>query len=171
MRTLIVVESHWGNTGDIAHAIAEGLTGSGRVDVVNVDDAPMELAGVDLLLVGGPTHAFTMSRPASRHDARMRGAASTPSRGIREWLALVEDAARDVQVALFDTRVASLKALPGSAAAAAARVVRSAGIPLTQRPTSFYVEGMTGPLVAGELDRARAWGRAFVVEPLLAPSA
>lgn len=121
MRTLIVVESHWGNTGDIAHAIAEGLTGSGRVDVVNVDDAPTELAGV--------------------------------------------------QVAPFDTRVASLTALPGSAAAAAARVVRSAGIPLTQRPTSFYVEGMTGPLVAGELDRARAWGRAFMVEPLLVPSA
>lgn len=67
----------------------------------------------------------------------MRGATSTPSRGIREWLALVEDAARDVQAALFDTRVASLKALPGSAAAAA----------------------------------ARAWGRAFLVEPLLAPVA
>jgi hypothetical protein len=24
---------------------------------------------------------------------------------------------------------------------------------------SFYVEDMTGPLVAGELDRARGWGR------------
>lgn len=162
MRTLIVVESHWGNTEEIARAIAEGLAGSGRVDVVRVDDAPSDVTGVDLLLVGGPTHAFSMSRPQTRDDAQRQGATALSGTGVREWLARIDASARATQVALFDTKVAIMRHLPGSAAMAAARVVRSAGIPLTQRPTSFYVEGTEGPLLPGELARARAWGAAFV---------
>lgn len=43
---------------------------------------------IDLVVVGGPTHAFSISRPQTRADAvekgAQKGAAET---GIRKWLA------------------------------------------------------------------------------------
>jgi len=84
MRTLIVVESQFGNTKRIAHAIASGLEGSGRVDVVGVDDAPGELPeDLDLLVVGGPTHTFSMSHEQTREQAHTDGATGSTT-GIRE---------------------------------------------------------------------------------------
>ncbi len=70
MKALIVYESQFGNTEKVARAIAEGVATSGRVEVVAVDTAPTVLPDdVDLLLVGGPTHVFSMSRVQTRADA------------------------------------------------------------------------------------------------------
>ncbi|WP_416952551.1 flavodoxin family protein [Nocardioides sp. T5] len=77
MTALVVHESHWGNTRQVAQAIADGLADShgGPVQVVDVAAAPSPLPdGVDLVVLGGPTHAFSMSRPATRRDAHDRGA-------------------------------------------------------------------------------------------------
>jgi flavodoxin len=56
MSSLVVYESMWGNTKTVAEAVAEGI---GRdVAVVHVADAPVLVpSDVDLLVVGGPTHA------------------------------------------------------------------------------------------------------------------
>ena len=82
----VVVESMWGNTRAVGDAIARGL--GGGTTVVDVADARVGLpAGVSLLVVGGPTHAFSMSRTATRRDAVQHGAApGHERRGIREWL-------------------------------------------------------------------------------------
>jgi flavodoxin len=70
MRALIVVESWFGNTRAIAGAVAEGLGGFMTVDVTEIGDAPARVApDVDLVVVGGPTHAFGMSRPSTRRPA------------------------------------------------------------------------------------------------------
>ena len=86
MTTLVVHESMFGNTRTIAMAIAEALPRP--VVVTCVAEAPHPLpAHVDLLVVGGPTHAFSMSRSTTRHDAVAQGAATADEeRGIREWL-------------------------------------------------------------------------------------
>lgn len=160
--SLVVVESHWGNTERIAQAIAAGLRTAGDARVVRVDDAPTCLDGIDLLVIGAPTHAFSLSRPETRADAIVKGAGVPSATGIREWMARIEADARRLQVATFDTKATQVRGLPGSAAAAARRVAKSAGLPLTQRPTSFYVEGYAGPLVEGECERAEQWGRALV---------
>ena len=159
MRTLVVVESSFGNTRAVAEALADGLAAElGDADVRSVGKAPTELAGTELLVVGGPTHAFGMSRDQTRADAVRQGApAETSGPGIREWLAGLDPPAR-LQVATFDTRVAKVRHLPGSAARGAARMLRRRGCVLVARPESFFVLDTMGPLVDGELARARGWG-------------
>lgn len=156
--TLVVYESMWGNTRAVAEAVASAL-GDG-VTLVEVTEAPDHLpADVDLLVVGGPTHAFSMSRASTRHDAVAKGATNhRVGRGIREWLGEVT-APRPVDVATFDTRVGGwVGHLPGSAARAAAREARRHHLGRSVAEESFFVEDMPGPLAEGELDRARAWG-------------
>jgi len=157
MTALVIYESMWGNTRAVAEAVARGM--GSDVPVVEVGEAPSPLpTDVDLLVLGGPTHAFTMSRPATRRDAVQKGAPpGHEDRGIREWLEAQEG--RDsVDVATFDTRVAKVRRLPGSAAKAAARVARQHHLGRLVDTESFYVEDMEGPLIDGELERARDWG-------------
>ena len=62
MSVLVVFESMWGNSRLVAAATAEGL--GKDVPVVSVAEAPVPLpSDVDTLVLGGPTHAFSMSRP------------------------------------------------------------------------------------------------------------
>lgn len=158
MSALVVVESMWGNTRAVAEAVARGL--GEEVHVIEVDRAPSELPDeVDLLVVGGPTHAFSMSRSTTRHDAVQRGARGAhEAEGIREWLKQLQPS-RDVEVATFDTRVSKVKRLPGSAAKSAGREVRRHRLGRLIATQSFYVNDMQGPLLDGELDRAQEWGK------------
>jgi hypothetical protein len=163
MNTLLVHESHWGNTRAIGRAIAEGIdsAGAGPVTVVDVGEDPSPLpADVDLLVVGGPTHAFSMSRASTRRDALTQGAEpGHDTAGIREWLDSLPAPATRPDVATYDTRVTQVRRLPGSAARAAGKVVRRHHVGTVVATESFYVEDSAGPLKEGELDRARAWGR------------
>jgi hypothetical protein len=155
MRALVVYESMWGNTRQVAEAVAAGL----GARAVEVHEAPVgEFYGLDLLVVGGPTHAFSMSRSSTRHDAVERGAAEgAEDRGIREWLAgLPEHLA--VPVATFDTRSTKVRHLPGSAAKGAAKALERHHHGRVVDRRSFYVEDIGGPVAEGELARAAAWG-------------
>ena len=161
MNVLIVHESMFGNTHAIASAIADGLhdgrsPGDGDVRLVHVEDAPTVIADdVDLLLVGGPTHALGMTRPKTREDAATKGATAARE-GVREWIQSATPRP-ELPVVTFDTRV-HVKMLPGSAASAAAKALRHHGFDRAERGETFWVQGTDGPLEAGELDRARAWG-------------
>lgn len=162
MSVLVVFESMWGNTRRVAEAAAEGL-GEG-VPVVSVSEAPVPLPqDVDTLVLGGPTHAFSMSRVSTRQEAGVKGAdEGNVTCGMREWLEVLRT--RDhLRVATFDTRVASVRHLPGSAAKAAAREVRRRHLGQVIATESFYVADTAGPLLDGELDRARAWGTSLKV--------
>ena len=158
MRAVVVFESMFGNTQKIAAAIGEGLGDRMAVDVVEVGAAPTEIGpGTDLLVVGGPTHAFGMSRPQTRQDAARQAGGEVVSRsGIREWLESVTHEA-PVPAVAFDTRV-SKGWVPGSAARAAQRRLRGKRFGAAADPETFYVEGTPGPLLDGELARARQWG-------------
>ena len=155
MRTLVVVESSFGNSRAVAEAVAEGLGGCPVVDVGAAD--PGVVADLDLLVVGGPTHAFGMSRERTRTEAVAQGATGGKGDGIREWLARLEPPA-DLTVATFDTRIDRARHLPGSAARGAAHLLRRRGALRVEKPVSFYVTDVAGPLVDGEPARARAWG-------------
>ena len=118
MSTLVVFESYWGNTETVARAVADGI--GGPVEVVGVADAPTPLPrDVDLLVVGGPTHAFGMTRATTRRDAVKQG-----GRPGHEETGIVSHG----------------------------HVGRVVGT------ESFYVEDTPGPLLDGEVERARAWG-------------
>lgn len=162
MRVLVVFESMFGNTERIARAVADGLAPHAEVELVEVGAAPADLGdGLDLLVVGAPTHGFGLSRPSSRESAAQRtedGVVSART-GLREWLAaLPGQAAIPVPVATFDTRFGNPRWLTGSAAQSAAKRLRERGCPLAAAPESFFVTATTGPLHEGEQERARRWG-------------
>src|SRR3954452_12690504 len=160
MRALVVYESMFGNTEEVAHAVGKGLAAHLEVQVTEVAKAQSPVTElVDLIVVGGPTHPVSMSRPESREEAVHRGAThGSTDLGIREWLASLHHGQHSERVATFDTRVTRARRLPGSAARKAARAARKDGYPSAGKPESFFVEGTSGPLSPGELDRAVVWG-------------
>ena len=166
MRVLIVYESMFGNTATVALAIAEGLR-QGRADsvqAVEIGAAPRSVPDdVDLLIVGGPTHAHGMTTPKSRADSAVRAKGKVVSQGIgvREWLDTLSPPARRIGAVAFDTRIKGPEILWGSAARTADKRLRSLGFDVA-KPVSFLVAGPTGPLtnrlLDREADRARTWG-------------
>jgi flavodoxin len=160
MKALVVYESMFGNTEQVAQAISKGLSAHGDVELVEVTKAPPEITEpVDLIVVGGPTHAFSMTRAATREDAFKQGAShGSKAVGVREWLQQLHRGKHPELVATFDTKVDKVRHLPGSAARAAANAARKLGYRTAVKPMSFFVQGVSGPLLAGELDRAQAWG-------------
>lgn len=161
MKALVVYESMFGNTKLIAQSIADGLADSGAVSVTDVADAPETVpSDVTLLVAGGPTHAFSMSRARTRQDAADRGGSDADvAEGLREWLQALPEGGAPRDFAAFDTRM-HMPLLPGAASRAATRMARTRGFRV-QDPESFFVEGYEGPLRDGELDRARRWAHAL----------
>lgn len=177
MRAHVVYESMFGNSHAVADAVAAGIRAAvpgSDVTVVNVLAAPDDLRP-DLLVVGGPTHAFSLSRPETRasrgqhlttdeaRDAAAREPGADAGRGVREWLEQL-GGLEDVPAAAFDTRVS--RPVPKRAAVGISKRLRAAGCALVVAPQGFHVRGMHGPLVDGELDRATAWGRQVALEAL-----
>lgn len=161
-RALVVYESMYGNTQRIAQAVADGLSTHLKVGISEVGTAPEQLPlDVGLLVVGGPTHAFGMSRPQTRADAARRVDTPVVSQrsGQREWLeGVVIDPLR-LSAATFDTKVGRPRFFWGSAAKRARKLLQSRGVEVLDA-ADFYV-GFGPPddaLEPGELERARQWG-------------
>lgn len=171
MRVLVVYESMFGNSRAIAEAIASGIHGDATVSVVSVNDVDAgRLEGVDLLVVGAPTHAHGMSRPSTRKSAAdIAGKPNTNvtlelyalGKGVREWLDSVDPIR--ARVAAFDTRVKGPAWATGSAANGIAKRLHRRGVELVARPTSFFVT-KDNSLRPGEVQRAAAWGQALAHE-------
>jgi hypothetical protein len=161
MRALVVYESMFGDTEQVAQEVAKGLRDLLPTEVVEVGAAPPVLPDdLVLVVVGAPTHAFGMSRPGTRKSAATQAAGAIVSRGsgVREWLARLAPPGRAVAAATFDTRFDKPRWLTGSAARAAARRLRQRGYRLIAEPASFFVTASAGPVADGELARARRWG-------------
>ena len=159
---LVVFESMFGSTRAAAGAVASGLRSGGMtVRQCDVASAPQHLAEpVDLLVLGAPTHAFTLSTPSSRDAASQQGASPAQvATGMREWVGGLSWDSAPPDVAVFDTRVTSTRLLPFAAARTCRALAEQRGLRVSTRPMTFLVEGVHGPLMAGETERALAWGR------------
>lgn len=166
-RCLVIYESIFGCTAQIAEAVHDGLRtarghlGEDRVDIVEVDNAPTDLTDVDLLVVGAPTHTYSLSRPSTRETADLQKyEAPTSDRiGIREWLESLE-MQRGGHAASFTTILSkpALNRLLPNAGHLMERQLRRHGRMLIADTEEFFVEGIQGPLVVGEVERAQEWG-------------
>ena len=169
MKALLVYESMFGNTEQIARSVAEGLARRLPVETVRVGRAPLTLGSLTSASsswVARPTRSGSAGStptpnpvgtgPPSRRHPRARPArrGRSPPRGCLGRAA-----------AAFDTRV-NRPRLPGSAARAADRQMRRQGMHPIVVPHSFHVRGTTGPVVEGESDQARRWGEQVAVDPL-----
>jgi len=148
MRTLIVYFSKFGNTRKLAEAMAETLRQAGQAHVMAIDQlAPADFEGIDLVVMGTPTHAFSLPHAI---------------RSTLEALPLGILAAKSV--AAFDTtvRVWPLKHLRASPKLLN-HLTRLGGEPIA-RPQTFFVKtsnpqktGEIDLLLEGELEHARKW--------------
>lgn len=164
MKALVLYESIYGNTKSIAEAVAQGM-GDGA-EVLPVQSAELPGSDVDLLVLGGPTHMHGMSTGRSRQmaveasreddDTQRVEELAADEPGLRTWIRdLPQGAGR--QAATFDTRADKSAWLTGAASRGIAKRLRRRGYEILDSE-SFLVEDSEGPLVQGELERARAWG-------------
>ena len=142
MNTIVVYDSQYGNTEQLARTIADTLRIFGSAQAIRVDAMqPHMLQGVDLLLVGSPTQGFR------------------PTPAIQSFLAnLSSQLLRDRAVACFDTRFrGALWKI--SAAPWMVKQLRTMGIEPVVPPESFFVKTMKkeGPLLPAEAERAAGW--------------
>jgi hypothetical protein len=169
MQVVIVYESMYGNTHQIANAIGAGLAPAADTIVVPVADAgPELLRSADLIIVGGPTHVHGMSRATTRRAAAEAtekpdsGLALEPNAlgpGLRDWFASVGNCR--IKAAAFDTRMHGPAALTGRASQGIVRELRRCGFDVISKPESFFVT-KDNHLDVGEGARARAWGTQLV---------
>ena len=143
MRALIVYDSKFGNTREIAIRIGDAMQEDGDVEV-SVQPTE-EFTGLpddlDLLVIGGPTQTHGV-------EATMR----------RFLDSLPAESLAGVTAAVFDTRMHWPKVLSGSAADGIAKRLERLGAALVDGPESFFVQDKEGPLREGETDRAVDWG-------------
>lgn len=165
MRAIVVYESMYGNTHEVADVIGAGHAGSLDVSVVSVAEAaPSLIAGADLVVVGGPTHVHGMSRESTRKaaaeaaqkpesDLKLDPDASGP--GLRDWFASLGHFA--AKAAAFDTRTHGPAVFTGRASRGVAHQLRSHGFEVVTDPESFLVTKQDR-LDEHETERAREWG-------------
>jgi hypothetical protein len=166
IRALVAYESMFGNTERVAKAVAAGL-GLENVEASVFDvsgPSPVDVRDVDLLVVGAPTHAFSLSRPTTRAEAISQGGRETAEdSGMREWIESLPGDWTPPLAAAFDTRVSKVRYLPASASRRAAHLLAKHGCRLVASPAGFLVQGVPGPLESRQVEHAIAWARQVAV--------
>jgi len=154
LKTLIVYDSLYGNTEIIAQTIKHSIEENNAVEIFRVGEVKTEyMQGIQFLIAGSPTHQFR------------------PTPAMRSFLdSIPKDSLKGVKVAAFDTRLTKVEIdknppLPffvriyGFAARRIAKQLKKKGGEQQISEEGFLVEGMKGPLVKGEVERAEAWAR------------
>ena len=163
MHIALIAETHFGNTAEIADALAAGAKQAGAT-VSRVDAAATHLLpGTDLLVLAAPTHNGGLSTPRSRAQAVSQGAPES-GRGVREWIASAH-----LADGLAAHAVATVTGPhSGSASRAIVDLLNRRG--LTASRGDFTVAGSRGPLIEGEIARAREVGRVLAGGGVPAPA-
>lgn len=140
MKTLVLYDSKYGNTQQVAQEIADHLHGNVNIKLVS-ECEPEEISDYQLVIMGSPTHGAHASEPFQTFFKELNG--------------------KDVQgvsFGVFDTRLTWLFLRPfGYAAPRMAERIRSLEGKIIGKPAGFVVSGGEGPLKTGEMDRAREW--------------
>lgn len=156
MKAMVIYDSIFGNTEQIAKAIGKVLQSKRNVEVLKVNQVkPEQLVGLNLLIVGSPTRAFRPTGAINRFLGKI------PRNGLKA-----------VRVAAFDTGISLddvdssighwfIKSF-GYAAKPISDKLRKKGGKLIIPPEGFFVEGTEGPLKKGELERAEKWAKQII---------
>jgi hypothetical protein len=160
MKTIVVYESHWGNTAAIARAIAAGI-GPEAQAMSTAEATAAVVASADLIVAGSPLLGFALPTEGMLKSLAA-GAAKDPTPpdlshpGMRMWLDALPPGRGCA--AAFETRIWWS---PGSAAKAILERLEAHGYRPLDKAQKFIVEDKYGPLRAGELERASVWGAAL----------
>lgn len=154
-KALVVYDSAFGNTEQIAQAVARGLKQSYEINLQPVRNIEIsDVQDIDLLVIGSPTQG------------------GSPTIPIKDFItAIPRSRLQDIQVAVFDTRFSKrgfdfglrrLLSVVGYAAGRMAKALQAKGAVLKVSPEGFIVEGKRGPLKSGEVARAATWAKTLL---------
>lgn len=153
MKVLIIYDSVFGNTEQIAQGIGNALGSRENVGILRVNNVkPEQLTGLELLIVGSPTRGF---RPTEAITGFLKRTSVSSLKGIKV-------AAFDTRLSLSDIESSALRIIVktgGYAAKLIADSLKKSGGDLIMPPEGFLVIGEKGPLKEGELERAADWAK------------
>ncbi len=131
-RVVIIYDSKFGNTEKVAGALAEGMKKQQvNVDCLKVDEVDTsKLDDYDLLAIGGPTHAFGISKPMKDFLKKLENVNVSGKRAFA-----------------FDTKFKSR--LAGSAGKGIEKRLKKLGMSIIKSHISAIVKGGEGPLEDG----------------------
>jgi len=150
MNALVVYHSEFGNTRQVAEAIADVFSRSGSARTVSAEQLDAaDLQGVDLVVMGTPTHKMNLPQAVRAVFEQL------PRRSLG-----------GVPVAAFDTSYEmSVLLARFTAAKRVDRKLRKLGGKRLVPPETFHVHHHhEGPLLNGELERAKTWAEAILVK-------
>jgi len=153
-KVLIVYDTVYGNTQKIAEGMFEGISLNRSTCITKSSEASVaDLEGIDLLIVGAPTHGGNFTE------------------AMKDYLAgMPANALKGVHAATFDTSFTAetqgafirfLMKILGFAAPKIAKKLANEGAEVLSSET-FYVLDTEGPLKVGEIERASEWAVALV---------
>jgi flavorubredoxin len=131
VKASVVYDSLYGNTEKVAKALAAGLESGGvDVSVVKVDAVRFdELSGIDLLCVGSPVHAWSVSKPVNEFLERLKSVGGLTGK----------------KAFAFDTKMSKSR-LAGSAGGKIERKLKDLGLTIAKHSESAIVMSSEGPL-------------------------
>jgi len=150
MKSLVVYFTKFGNTQRVAETIAAELEQKTSVRVLNSDKlTASELDGVDLVIVGTPTHNMNLPKSVKPIFERL------PRRILPK-----------TPVAAFDTsyKLSGFLSRFTAAKKLVQKLCKLGGKRIVP-PETFHVIEREGPLYEGELERARQWAQ-FILNKL-----
>lgn len=135
-KAIVIYDSRFGNTEEIARALARGMEKQGvKVECVKVDEVNVDtLVEYDLLAIGGPTHNLGMSKPMKEFLEELKTVNISGKKGF-----------------CFDTRVQSrLNRFDlNSAAKRIEKKMKKMKVKMIKSRKSAIVEEREGPLEKG----------------------
>jgi flavodoxin len=147
---LVIYDSYFGNTQEIAEAIGDVLE---KAVVKKVSEVSHEdLEGLKILLIGSPTRAF---QPSPDINSFLKGLGVGSLHGVKA-------AAFDTRIPIDQTDSGFLRLmikLFGYADKKIAKALQKAGAELALENAGFGVTDSEGPLIEGEIERAQNWAK------------
>jgi len=148
MRILIIYDTVYGNTEEIAGAIRQAASQNHEARLVKAGDATLQdVENADLLMVGSPTHGGWYTEP------------------VKNFLNQIPDNGLKIHAAAFDTGsdvqnqkgvVRTIIGFFGYASPRIAKALTKKGAKVLCSET-FFVLNTEGPLKEGEVERAKGW--------------
>jgi len=151
MKTLIIYDSVFGNTGKIAQNIYNSFKNKDEVKICHIDYAELrDLENIDLLIIGSPTRGF---RPTELISKFIKGITSYGLIGIKTAVFDTRLCLSEINSSLFRFIVKN----GGYAASTIDHLLQKKGGKSIVTSEGFLVNGEKGPLKEGELERASSW--------------
>lgn len=147
MKSVVIYDSAYGNTAEVATIINDSLEKFGESSKFLVAEAPGDVSGYDLVIIGSPTQGGTYTVSMKAYLDTVDGLDGKP-------------------VAVFDTRLDKqahgrwlkiLMSTIGFAAEKIAKTVTQKGARVVGKPAGFIVGDKEGPLLESEKTRAAVW--------------